>query len=304
MSSSESATPKDLIRLRRSASLPGVEVFDAINTGLRLNWFHTAFGLGIPTTWQGQIRYRGRQQTVGPGMALCTSPGELHAMPRVEHAGTYNAVMLEEKVFFGYAAEHGVDPAAIEWRVLAERTSRRLAERFARFLTALDRETSAMQLQSSLIDVVEAMTQELLVAGERRVAEVSTVAVRRMREMLHSSEGAKLDLETLASGAGMSRFQALRAFKQQYGLPPHAYQICAQLGRSRTLLRAGYSAADVAHACGFADQSHFGRAFKRAFGITPGNYARGSTPRSIASDSPERAHLCPRAVELERTVVT
>jgi CO/xanthine dehydrogenase FAD-binding subunit len=36
-----------------------------------------------------------------------------------------------------------------------------------------------MQLQSSLIEVVESMTHELLVAGERRVAGVGTGAVRR-----------------------------------------------------------------------------------------------------------------------------
>jgi len=289
MSAIPPTVPKDLFRLRRSVSLPGVEVFDAINNGQRVNWFHTAFGLGIPTTWQGDIHYRGRQQTVGPGMALCTSPGELHTMSRVHRAGTVNALMLEETVFFGYTAEHGVDTRAIEWRVLAERTSQRLAQRFARFLAVLDADSNPMQLQSSLIEVVEAMTCELLVSGERRVAGVSTAAVRRMREMLHSSEGVKLDLETLAASAGMSRFQALRAFKQQYGLPPHAYQICAQLGRSRELLRSGQSAAEVAHECGFADQSHFGRAFKRAFGLTPGSYARGNRPRSIASDTAERA---------------
>jgi AraC-like DNA-binding protein len=288
MSASPEPVPQGVIRLRRTVSLPGVEVFDAIDTGQRLSWFHTAYGLGIPTTWQGEIRYRGRQQTVGPGMALCTAPGELHTMPRVDHAGTYNAVMLEEDVFFGYAAEHGVDTRVIEWRVLAAETSRRLASRFAEFLSVLELGQSPMQMQSSLVDVFETMTQELIVGGERAVAAGSSSAARRMREMLHASDGAKLDLETLASGVGMSRFQALRAFKQRYGLPPHAYQVCSQLGYARTLLRNGHSAAEVAHACGFADQSHFGRAFKRAFGITPGKYARGEACQVSPLEAAER----------------
>jgi len=193
-------------------------------------------------------------------------------------------------VFLGYAAEHGVDPRAIEWRVLAAQTSPGLASRFAAFLAVLEPQGSPMELQSSLVDVVETMIHELIVGGQRSVAGVGSPAARRMREMLHSSDGAKLDLETLASGVGMSRFQALRAFKERYGLPPHAYQICAQLGRSRTLLRQGYSASEVAHACGFADQSHFGRTFKRVFGITPGAYARlgGGLKKTVLEASEQR----------------
>jgi AraC-like DNA-binding protein len=289
MSAPQQAGLAEVIGFRRSAGLPGVEVMDAINTARQLNWYHTAFGIGIPTTWQGQIRYRGRQQSVGPGMALCTTPGELHCISRIEHTGTYNALMLEEEVFLGYAAEHGVDRQAIEWRVLAGQISPRLARRFAEFLALLEPARSPMEQQSGLVGVFEAMTHQLVVGGQRSVAAVSSGAVQRMREMLHSSEGGRLDLETLASRAGMSRFQALRAFKRRYGLPPYAYQVCAQLGRSRALLKSGQSVAEVALACGFADQSHFGRSFKRAFGVTPGTYARAggalkSTPLEV-SDS-------------------
>jgi AraC-like DNA-binding protein len=278
-----------VIGFRRSLSLPGIEVLDAINTGHRFHWYHTAFGIGMPTTWQGEVRYRGRQHTVGAGMALCAAPGELHTMPRIIHPGTFNALMLEEQVFSGYAAEHGVDTRTIEWRVLAGQTSARLAQRFAGFLAVLEPQTSPMELQSSLVDVLDAMIHELLVGGQRSLARGSSVAVRRMREILHSNDGPKFDLETLAAEVGMNRFQALRAFKGRYGLPPHAYQICAQLGRSRTLLRSGHSAAEVAAACGFADQSHFGRLFKRVFGITPGTYARiGSSLKQSPLEASDR----------------
>ena len=41
------------------------------------------------------------------------------------------------------------------------------------------------------------------------------------------------------------------------------------------LMREGEPVAEVAAACGFVDQSHLTRAFKRAFGMTPGVFRRG-----------------------------
>jgi len=98
-------------------------------------------------------------------------------------------------------------------------------------------------------------------------------AAARMRECLNE-EGLHVALETLARHAGLSRFQALRAFKQRYGLPPHAYQIALRIGHGRKLLREGVTPADVAARCGFADQSHFTRHFKRLHGVTPAQYSR------------------------------
>jgi len=93
-----------------------------------------------------------------------------------------------------------------------------------------------------------------------------------------------LDLDTLAKRVGLGRFQALRAFRQRYGLPPHTYQLCLRVSHARGLLREGLPAADVATRCGFADQSHFTRHFKRINAITPVQYARTKAP-SIAPDS-------------------
>ena len=278
---SPSTAQREAIEFRHSASLPGIEVLDALNTAHKFHWFHTAFGVGLPTTWHGEIRYRQRQQAVGPGMALCTAPGELSTMPRITHKGTFNALMFEPEVFLSYATEHQVDAQSLEWRVISGQASTHLARRFASFLAVLGPNANPMELQSSLVDVFEALVQELLVDGGRSPGKVSRRSVERMREMLHSSEGTHLDLNTLAEQAGMTRYQALRAFKGRYGLPPHAYQLCAQLGQARDLLRSGRSATDVALVCGFSDQSHFGRHFKRVFGVTPGTYAKAHrAPRS------------------------
>jgi AraC-like DNA-binding protein len=79
----------------------------------------------------------------------------------------------------------------------------------------------------------------------------------------------------LAQQAGVSREAFTRGFARRTGLPPGAYRIIDRLNRGRMLLRRGASVADVACELGFADQSHFGRLFKRRFGTTPGAYSRG-----------------------------
>lgn len=79
----------------------------------------------------------------------------------------------------------------------------------------------------------------------------------------------------VATRAGMSREGFSRTFVKRYGMPPHAYWLMHRLNRARDQLRAGQHIADVAFETGFADQSHLGRWFKRAFGITPGLYRRG-----------------------------
>jgi AraC-like DNA-binding protein len=79
-----------------------------------------------------------------------------------------------------------------------------------------------------------------------------------------------------AAQAGMSREGYSRAFAARYGMPPASYRRAAQLNDARELLRDGEGIAAAAAQSGFADQSHLGRWFRRAFGVTPGRYRHGS----------------------------
>ncbi len=277
---------KERIAVRESPSLPGIEVFDAINSAQRFQWFHTAFGIGVPIDWQGQVRYRGQKETVGPGGLLCTTPGEVHTMTRIDRVGTFSALMIDADVFSAHAQEHGVHGSSLAWRTDRVSSSRRVVRRVVELLRTFDPTTSPLEIESRFVHAFEAIVQELVTGRQRVPAGVAAWQVRRMREILHSTEGNQMDLESLAAQVGMSRYQALRAFKSRYGIPPHAYQICWRLGRARTLLRRGIRASTVAMECGFADQSHFGRHFKRALGVTPGAYAQMSHQSSTTNPTP------------------
>ncbi|HBC3384356.1 AraC family transcriptional regulator [Vibrio parahaemolyticus] len=107
----------------------------------------------------------------------------------------------------------------------------------------------------------------------------STKAQRQLqlvKEFLEDFPQTDVSLEELAKLAGLSPFHLLREFQKQFGFPPHAYQIQQRLRMAKKLLKQGQSISDVAQECGFHDQSHLHRHFKKAMGVTPGQYLRFS----------------------------
>ena len=77
----------------------------------------------------------------------------------------------------------------------------------------------------------------------------------------------------LARLAHMSVRAFERKFRGSFHLTPQKYLRKLQMRMaSRLLVYTGQSLAEVALGCGFADQSHFTREFRRHFGRTPREY--------------------------------
>jgi AraC family transcriptional regulator len=100
---------------------------------------------------------------------------------------------------------------------------------------------------------------------------LSATARRRILEIIDARLEARLTIEGLAHEVGLSASHFARAFKETMGRAPHRYLLSLRLERARRLLeRPDAGLSDVAQRSGFADQAHFTRHFKRAFGVTPG----------------------------------
>jgi AraC-like DNA-binding protein len=109
-----------------------------------------------------------------------------------------------------------------------------------------------------------------------RPADERPVPRTGLEEVVGASLGG---LGRVAARAGMSRETLTRRFRRATGLPPHAYRVACRLNEARRRLRLGEPIAGIAADLGFADQSHFGRWFKRAFGATPRSYQAGHAPQ-------------------------
>lgn len=88
---------------------------------------------------------------------------------------------------------------------------------------------------------------------------------------------ANLSLGELAGVVQMSAFSLLRRFRKEFGCPPHVYVLRRRVEHAKRRIACRDSALKaVAAQCGFSDQSHMTRVFRRLVGVTPAEYRRGA----------------------------
>jgi len=85
-------------------------------------------------------------------------------------------------------------------------------------------------------------------------------------------------LAELAGLAQLSEYHFCRMFKQSLAQTPQAYLLAIRIEQVKLRVVTGQaSMADIALQCGFANQSHMGRYFKKLVGISPRQYRHLST---------------------------
>jgi AraC-like DNA-binding protein len=99
--------------------------------------------------------------------------------------------------------------------------------------------------------------------------------LRRAQEVLRANLREGLSLEAIADECGLSARHFARAFRDSLGLSPHRWMMNERVAAAKALIQAGNdSLAEIAQTCGFADQSHLTRVFKREEGISPAAWRR------------------------------
>ena len=230
---------------------------------------HDRYAFGVITQGVEKLYYRGVHHFGGAGTVVTLSPGEIHDGVPVDKAGWVYRML--------YVDPHWLNDAVLQGRYGSQHVhlfrepmaddphfARRLLDahqRIAEAVMPLERETLLVEL---LAEVFEQHGHDLGKPGRPE-----RDAVRRIRSRLDNELEHNLSLETLGLEAGMDPLYLIRVFKREVGVAPHSYQIQKRVARVQALLRAGMDLAEAAVACGFFDQSHMARAFKKIVGVTP-----------------------------------
>jgi AraC family transcriptional regulator len=97
--------------------------------------------------------------------------------------------------------------------------------------------------------------------------------LRRVSTYIEEHLAEDLSLSELAAVAYLSPYHFARLFKASTGFAPHQYVIGRRIERAKLLLSTtNWSLAAIAHAVGFAHESHLALHFKRLTGLLPSSY--------------------------------
>ncbi len=99
--------------------------------------------------------------------------------------------------------------------------------------------------------------------------------IYRAVDLIHRNYTSRINLERAAREAGMSISSFVRAFKRETGITFTLYVNRLRIARAVTLLKEDKaSMSDIAFACGFTNQFHFTRTFKKIMQTTPSRYKK------------------------------
>jgi AraC-like DNA-binding protein len=249
----------------------GVELFRAWLAGEAYQKHrHDTYAVGVTDAGVQIFDYRGTARTSWPGQVVTLYPDELHN----GRAGTgdgfgYRIVYLEPALLSD--ALRAVRGRAYPLPFVRDAVSSNA--RLARAVEAAFRTPLApLEVDSVIVELAEGLTAAEGGGGRAVSRRVDVAAVERARELLDAERTRVVRSTELESVTGLTRYDLARQFRIMFGTSPYRYLLMRRLALARDAIHRARPLAEVACEAGFADQPHFTRVFRSAFGLTPGRY--------------------------------
>lgn len=241
---------------------------------------HTHATLSVGAVDSGASRFACGDDTavLGPGAVVVIPAHQVHACnPVPDGRWSYQMLHFDPAWVAGVLEEDSAAGAAwLPARVMASAHVYRLVCALNRTLFS---PADSVEKEAALVAFIGDLHAAINTGAVTRTLPVPAAVsarVAKLCKLLRERHAERLPLAELARACGLSRYHLVRAFRAETGMTPHAYQLDLRIQHGRRLLRQGAALAEVALALGFADQSHFQRAFKQRVAMTPRRYQRAA----------------------------
>jgi len=99
--------------------------------------------------------------------------------------------------------------------------------------------------------------------------------IRRVKNYIQENLESAIRLEELSEITSLSKSYFTRAFKESFGISPHAHVNRQRIARAQEImLTTEEPLSHISVICGLCDQAHFSKLFRRVVGISPNAWRR------------------------------
>ncbi len=258
--------------IRTAPSCRGFERIEAFFGGHAFDPHrHDTYAIGYTLHGVQSFRYRGAAEHSVPGQVFVLHPDETHD----GHAGTSAGFRYKILYVDARAIHDALGDARCPLPFVREAvsTDRRLAAAIVPALDDLDLALDELHRDQIVLDLADALVESDPSVARRKVSARHWRAVGTARDFLDANIRNVVSSAELEAVTGLSRYAVARHFRACLGTSPYRYLVLRRIDRVRSLIRRGTPLVDAAGSCGFADQSHMTRHFKKVYGMSPGRWA-------------------------------
>lgn len=261
-------------RFWRSPALPFVESRIANDSAAcYAPHSHTSLSLGAVDGGCSVLRRDGVSLPLSQGDVVLIPAGEVHACnPEDDGQWSYQMLYLDPAWVRDVIGEMGASDTLTLAQLPRQTAPQHLHTRLTRLNTCLFGAAPTQDKEAALLLFVGDLFGS--VRAKHTPSKPDTTRLRSAQDMIRTRCAEALTLDEMAAQACLSRYHFVRTFKRMVGMTPHAWQLDQRIQCARGLLDQGMGLAEAALQLGFADQSHFQRAFKQRVAATPGDYMR------------------------------
>lgn len=236
---------------------------------------HDQYAIGVIESGALGFYYRGENVVAPEGQINLCIPGEVHTgQAAADNGWSYRMFYFDPELLQRVASEVAGRPRDIPFFRTGVIADPDLASRIRQVHILMEQQdVSLLEKESMLLwtlgqMVVRHADDPLSLPRMKR----EKTAVLRAQQYIQTHYSQNFSIEDLAQAVHLSPYHLIHVFREEMGVPPHAYLRQIRIRKAKDLLKSGYPLAEAAQAVGFTDQSHLNRWFKRLWGITPGQY--------------------------------
>ncbi|RON50317.1 AraC family transcriptional regulator [Pseudomonas frederiksbergensis] len=234
---------------------------------------HAHFSIGAITAGRSTYVHEQSAFEVSAGTVVLMNPGDVHACnPIDDQPWSYLMLYVETPWLTDLQHQLGFsqEQAFRRFSITHLHDASLFAGLKGLYEVLVDGQQDVLRKHSAVVEFFTDVQQRLN-PGDQPLREPN-FKLERAAEYIRDNCTQLLKLEDICAAAQLSPSYLIRAFKQHYGMTPHAFLLNRRIQFAREQLRSGKLIADVALEAGFADQAHFQRVFKQHLAATPGQY--------------------------------